>query len=109
MSVLWGVLDVMQLRHYQQSGIDATLQWFADGKEKPLVVLPTGTGKSLVQAGLVQTILNEHPYVRIALATHSQELVDQNYKETLAIWPDCPAGIYSSGLKRKDAHKQILF
>lgn len=99
----------MKLRHYQQSAIDCTLQWFADGKERPIVVLPTGTGKSLVQAGLVQNILSEYPYVRIALATHSQELVQQNHDEILEIWPECPAGIYSSGLKRKDAHKQILF
>ncbi len=99
----------MIFRHYQSTAIDKTLDWFADGKERPLIVLPTGTGKSLVQAGLVQRILSDHPYVRIALATHSQELVQQNYDEILEIWPECPAGIYSSGLKRKDAHKQVLF
>lgn len=99
----------MKLRCYQSEAIEATLKWFADGKEKPVIVLPTGTGKSLVQAALVQRILLECPYVRIALATHSQELVEQNHDEILEIWPECPAGIYSSGLKRKDAHKQVLF
>ncbi len=99
----------MILRPYQAQAIDATLDWFADGKEKPLVVLPTGTGKSLVQASLIKTIINEHPHVRIICATHSQELVSQNHDEIMSIWPDCPAGIYSSGLKRRDAHKQVLF
>lgn len=99
----------MQPRHYQQTAIDKTLEWFADGKEKPLIVLPTGTGKSLVQALLIQKILEECPYVRIICATHSQELVEQNYDEIMGVWPECPAGIYSSGLKRKDAHKQVIF
>ena len=73
------------------------------------MVLPTGTGKSLVQADMVRNILTDHPHVRIILATHSQELVSQNCEEILSIWPECPAGIFSSGLKRKEAHKQVLF
>lgn len=32
----------MQLRPYQEQAIQATLDWFAAGKEKPCVVLPTG-------------------------------------------------------------------
>lgn len=99
----------MELRHYQQSAIEKTLEWFGDGKEKPLIVLPTGTGKSLVQAALIQSILSDHPYVRILCATHSKELVKQNHDEILSIWPECPAGLYSAGLKRRDAHKQVLF
>lgn len=99
----------MKPRHYQSTAIDKTLEWFADGKEKPLIVLPTGTGKSLVQAGLIQTILSEYPTVRIICATHSKELVFQNYNEIMSIWPDCPAGIYSAGLKRREHSKQIVF
>lgn len=100
---------MMQFRHYQSTAIDNTLNWFAEGKQKPLIVLPTATGKSLVQAGLIKNILSEYPYVRIICATHSKELVSQNYDEIKAIWPECPAGIYSAGLKRKEAHKQVLF
>lgn len=73
------------------------------------MVLPTRTGKSLVQADLIRRIIEEHPYVRVACSTHSQELVQQNYDEIMSIWPECPAGIFSSGLKRKDKHAQILF
>ena len=60
----------MQLRPYQEQAIQATLDWFAAGKEKPCVVLPTGTGKSRVQAELIRRILEDTPYVRIlALST----------------------------------------
>ena len=76
----------MNLRHYQQTAIDKTLEWFADGKERPLIILPTGTGKSLVQAGLIQTILSEYPTVRIICATHSKELVRQNHEEIMKVF-----------------------
>lgn len=99
----------MNLRHYQTTAIERTLQWFADGKERPLVILPTGTGKSLVQADLIRTILSDYPSVRILCASHSKELVSQNYNEIMSIWPDCPAGIYSAGLKRREHSKQIVF
>lgn len=98
----------MHLRHYQATAIDKTFEWFADDKEKPLIVLPTGTGKSLFQASLIRRILDDAPSVRIICATHSPELVKQNHDEIINLWPDCPAGIYSAGLSRKD-NSQILF
>lgn len=98
----------MELRHYQSAAIDGIFKWFEDGKEKCLIVLPTGTGKSLVQAAFIQRVLEEHDYVRIICATHSKELVRQNYDEIMGIWPACPSGIYSAGLKRRD-NSQVLF
>lgn len=99
----------IEFRHYQSSAIDSTLQWFADGKEKPLIVLPTGTGKSLVQAGLINKIIEQFPYVRIICATHSKELVEQNYEEMISLCPNLFCGIYSAGLNRREAKSQILF
>lgn len=99
----------MKLRPYQEEAVNKTLEWLADGKERPLVVLPTGTGKSLVQASLIKRIIEEYPYVRVICATHSKELVKQNYDEIKAVWPDCPVGIYSAGLNRKDKNAQVLF
>ena len=99
----------MKLRHYQESAVEGILDYTASGKEKGLLVIPTGCGKSLIISELCKRIINEYPYVRIAVCTHSQELVQQNHEEILSIWPECPAGIFSSGLKRKDKHAQVLF
>lgn len=66
------------------------------------------TGKSLLQAAFIQSVLQEHDHVRVICVTHSKELVKQNYDEMLSIWPDCPAGIWSAGLRRKE-NKQIIF
>lgn len=98
----------MKLRPYQEKAIQATLDWFAAGKEKPLLSIPTGCGKSFLQSELIRRILEDAPYVRILALCHSKELVSQNYNETMSIWPACPAGVYSAGLNRRE-RAQVLF
>ena len=41
--------------------------------------------------------------------THVKELIGQNYKTLLRMWPQAPAGIYSSGLRKFDTHYPITF
>ncbi|MEM1346641.1 MAG: helicase-related protein, partial [Pseudomonadota bacterium] len=38
-----------------------------------------------------------------------KELIAQNHAALLRLWPDAPAGIYSAGLGKRQAHDQILF
>ncbi len=99
----------MKLRHYQQRAVDEFFQWFNDGKGRPLIVLPTGTGKSIVAAEICRRMIQEYPHTRILVATHVKELVQQNYEKMLAIWPSAPAGIVSAGLGKKDYQAQIMF
>jgi DNA repair protein RadD len=45
----------MKLRPYQTAAIDALYQYWADGRgEHPLIVAPTGAGKSAILAKLVE-------------------------------------------------------
>lgn len=99
----------MNLRPCQSAAIDAFIQWFADGKDRPLIVLPTGTGKSVVAAGICQRIKRDYPHVRIAIATHVKELVRQNHEKLEAVYPDAHAGIISAGLGRRDFYHDIIF
>lgn len=99
----------MKPRHYQLKAEQAFINWFAAGKNKPLIVLPTGTGKSVVAARICQRVLRNDPYARVLVAADRKELVQQNYNKMLSVWPDAPAGIVSSGLNRKDFCAQILF
>lgn len=50
---------MLELRPYQQEAIDKLLEYWQGGGEHPLVVMATGTGKSLVQAKLVKTLIEE--------------------------------------------------
>jgi DNA repair protein RadD len=98
-----------ELREYQQAAIDALLDYWSKNGGNGLIVLPTGSGKSLVIAGLCQRLLNEFPTMRIGIITHIRELIAQDYGELIALWPEAPAGIYSAGMQRRDTRHKILF
>lgn len=99
----------MKLRSYQQAAIDGVFNWFVSGKEHPLIVMPTGTGKSLVLSGLAKSIIQDYDRARIIIATHSKELVAQNAEKFATIMPEIRMGIFSAGLGRKDYHRQVTF
>jgi DNA repair protein RadD len=98
------------LRPYQEEAVLAPYgYWEKKPTGNPLIVLPTGAGKSLVNARLCQDFIGGEPETRIVMATHVKELIEQNYAELIGIWPFAPAGIFSASLGRRDAHSQIIF
>jgi DNA repair protein RadD len=99
----------MELRPYQRAAINGLYDYFGQSMGNPLVVLPTGTGKSVVIAGFVREALAAYPETRILMLTHVRELIAQNFQALLRVWPQAPAGIYSAGLSRRDLHAQVLF
>jgi DNA repair protein RadD len=72
-------------------------------------VLPTGSGKSHIIAALCKDALQSWPETRILMLTHVKELIAQNAEKMRQHWPNCPLGIYSAGLKRKDLGEPITF
>lgn len=101
---------MMQLRDYQQAAIDGLYHYFETEKGKaPIVVAPTGSGKSLIIAEFCRRVCTETPNVRIMIVTDVKELIAQNEKELKALWPEANAGAYSAGLGRRDTRAQILF
>lgn len=99
----------MQLRPYQQAAVDSLFRWFDDHTGNPLVVVPTGGGKSVILAAFVHAVLEVFPEERILILTHVQELIEQNHATMLRAWPGAPAGIYSAGLGRREHDAPILF
>lgn len=99
----------MQLRSYQNEAIDSIYRYFYGAQGNPLVVMPTGTGKSVVIGGFAYSVLSQFPFQRMLCLTHVKELVEQNAKKMQEIWPLAPLGIYSAGLGRKDMAQPIIF
>ena len=99
----------MILRPYQRAAIDATFQWLAAHDGNPLIMLPTGAGKSLVLSAIVHEVLTQWPTERILCVTHVKELIEQNHAACLRYWPEAPAGIYSAGLRKRDTDARVLF
>ena len=90
------------LRPYQQQAVDATLAHFRKSDASALLVLPTGSGKSLVIAELARLARRN-----ILVLTHVQELVEQNAAK-FAVLGRQP-GIYSAGLRQRDTQHPVIF
>ena len=100
----------IQLRQYQRESLDALYAWFlANPTGNPLLVLPTGAGKSLLIAALIREALESWPSTRILMATHVKELIQQNAQRLISVWPEAPIGIHSAGLKKKDVYHPVIF
>lgn len=99
----------LSLRPYQAEAIDAIFRWFEDRSGNPLVIAPTGAGKSVIMTGFIHRVLSVWPKERFLVLTHVRELIDQNHKALRRAWPDAPSGIVSAGLKRREYDAHILF
>lgn len=102
----------MQLRGYQSDAISALYRFFetdVSNLGNPLVVIPTGGGKSLVIADFIKGAMSAWPDTRIIVLTHVKELIVQNFQEMIRLWPDAPIGIYSAGVGRKDLGRPLLY
>ena len=99
----------MPARDYQILAAQSIWDYFGKHTGNPLVLMPTGTGKSHVIAEFLQSVLYHFPRQRIQVLTHVKELIQQNYNKLVEAWPNAPAGIYSAGLGQKDIHNAIVF
>ncbi|KGJ90125.1 DEAD/DEAH box helicase [Colwellia psychrerythraea] len=95
-------MAVFQLRDYQQEAVSAVLKHFRKTNESAVIVLPTGSGKSLVIAELARLAKR-----KILVLTHVKELVEQNHQKYESY--GTTAGIYSAGLKLKETQHQVTF
>ncbi|MCC0013828.1 MAG: DEAD/DEAH box helicase family protein [Rhodobiaceae bacterium] len=96
------------LRSYQTDAIQSVFDYWQAGGGNPLVEMATGTGKSMVVGSLTRRLVEDYG-ARVLMLVHVRELVAQNFAALLRLWPDAPAGIYSAGLGKRDAHHRITF
>jgi DNA repair protein RadD len=100
----------MPLRDYQEYAVQSIYAYFEAGnKGNPVVAMPTGTGKSHVISGFIYGLFAQWPTQRVMMLTHVKELIEQNAKKLEEAWPFAPMGIYSAGLKAKQAGYPITF
>lgn len=97
-------------RWYQHEAEYAIFDYFQKGnKGNPIVAMPTGTGKSVVIGNFITNVLKQWPEQRLMMLTHVKELIQQNSKTLLNIWPVAPIGIHSAGLNSRDMLMPIIF
>ena len=96
-------------RDYQEEAVDAAFNHWLTSNAPMLLVMATGSGKSIVIALLIQQALAKDSKARVLVLTHVKELVEQDYNEMINLWPDAPAGVNCAGLKKRSTDAQIIF
>ena len=98
-----------EFRPYQTDAIKGLYNHFLQTVDRnPIVVMPTGTGKSVVIAEFIRSALEHWSDTRVLMVTHVKELIEQNHAALKRNWPAAPAGIYSAGLGQKDIGAQVM-
>jgi hypothetical protein len=70
--------------------------------------MATATGKSLVIGEIVRRQYAANSGLRALVAVHVQELVEQDVKALLAVWPEAPYGICCEGLGHREHDAPII-
>jgi len=76
------------LRDYQKDSIQSIVKARGEGITRPLLVLPTGTGKTLVFAALAKQL-----QTKTLILAHRDELIRQAEDKVSMIWPEADIGI----------------
>lgn len=92
-------------RYYQQESNDAAWDYLRNETGSPLIVLPTGAGKSLVIAMLAKQAVAYS--ARVIVLQHRKELIQQN-AEKIELLTGMPVGKYSAGLGEKSTTADIV-
>ena len=94
-------------RPYQSEAVEAVYEHLRTKDNNPCVVLPTGTGKSLVLAQIAKDTL-EKWNGRVLILAHVKELLEQNADKIRKLCPELKIGIYSAGLRSRDTTEQVI-
>lgn len=97
----------MELRWYQQASVEAAWQFLRTQVGSPVIVMPTGSGKSLVIAGLCYEAITKW-HGRVIVVQHRKELIEQNTDKIKRLMPSLDVGIYSAGLRSRDTEHDVV-
>lgn len=89
-------------RPYQTEAINAIFNYFYSGKKgNPLVVAPTGSGKSIMISLFCDIVFKKWPNQKILIISHVKEILRQNYRVIREHMNNKVIGLYSAGLRSK--------
>lgn len=89
----------MRPRDYQISAMEMLFKHFHEyPNSRPVLEMPTGSGKSIVTAMICEKWLSLRPSDTILVLSDSQEIVEQDYQKLLVLLPNINIGAFSAGL-----------
>jgi len=91
---------------YQEEAVKAFFRFIGNKPNKgknPLIVAPTGSGKSHILALICARIIEKWPHTNIVILSHTRDILVQDYEKLVAYLSDeSLVGLYSAGLKQRD-------
>lgn len=97
----------MHLRGYQQAAVDSVYRYLRERDDNPVVVIPTGGGKTPVIATICQDAVTRWQG-RVLVIAHVKELLEQAVGKLRHVCPDLDVGVYSAGLNRRDTEQSVV-
>jgi superfamily II DNA or RNA helicase len=85
--------DILTPRPYQKECINAVAAAKFRGVQRPVVVLPTGAGKTIVFAHLSKLFREAFPVKKVVILAHTDELVQQAARKIKAVAPHLKVGV----------------
>lgn len=98
----------MILRPYQERAVRETYDFLRRyPKSNPLIVIPTGGGKTPVLATIARDVVQSWGG-RALILSHVKELVEQSAEKLKLIDPSLDVGVYSAGLNSRDTGNKVV-
>ena len=94
-------MSFVQLREYQEEALQEIVKALSEGINKQLIVLPTGSGKTILMAALAK-YFNK----RTLILAHREELIQQAFDKFKLYWPEADIGICKA--ERAETNHQIV-
>lgn len=96
---------MLQLRDYQRDCLKAVSDGAKQAISKPLVSLPTGTGKTIIFAYIIRAIAERDG--KSLVLVHRDELLNQAEDKLLTVYPDADVGIVKAQRNELEAEAII--
>ena len=98
---------MIELRPYQKEAVQAVYQHLRDRDDNPVVVIPTGGGKTPVIATICRDAVQQWDG-RVLILAHVKELLEQAADKLRQVCRDVKFGVYSAGLRRRDTEHPVI-
>ena len=70
-------IDEIQLRWYQDEAVEATMRYLDEEDGHPIIVVPTGAGKTLIICELINEFLTSYTDSSILVLSHVKEITPE--------------------------------
>lgn len=91
----------LPLRDYQVECVEAVVKEYEGGVNRQLIVLPTGSGKTVVMSAIAKQFNR-----KTLILAHREELITQAVEKFKLFWPDVSIGICKGA--KNNIHHQVV-